>query len=525
MSGEALYHSPVGLHPFQAEGVARVYLSDKGRLAVWSTGLGKTHLAMGSAALLFEDGKIDRVLVACETGKLSDWVSEFERFTDLTVGLYHGSQPKRSKMRDALGQDGQPQVLVSTYETVKADAVEWQRTKSGKKNRRAKPLPGPLGKALEGQRVLVIYDEATKLKNRASDNYKAHDRLIEHLRYTGLCIVLALTATPVERGPEDIFNIVRLIDRDTSGNVADFERDYVLMRDMYGRATYKNLSRNSRFEPDTVPLDERISPLLLVKRKTDPDVVQMFPEPIEEFEQFPLEGTHAEFYTTVLDTFFDGTGDAQLFGALRQACAYPAALLGSEGHIAKRVVDLFGPEALRSIGSTKTKRLLEYLSRVVAGQGEQALVFTFFGPSVIPLIKADLETAGYRVGTYFGTMSNGDREDAKARFKAGEFDVLLSSDSGARGLNLPEATYIVQYDLPFTHATYLQRMSRNSRISQGGDFTVNLSYVAQGTVEEGIMQLVWQRNQMSDELLGDGDAEGAVTAEMRRQLMEFRGPT
>lgn len=521
MSAEGLYHSPFGLHPFQAEGVARMYLSDKGRLAVWSTGLGKTHLAMGSAALLFEDGKIDRVLVACETGKLADWVSEFERFTDLTVGLYHGSQSKRSKMRDALHQDAQPQVLVSTYETVKADAVEWQRTKSGKKNRRAKPLPGPLAKTLEGQRVLVVYDEATKLKNRSSDNYRSHDRLIEHLRDSGLCMVLALTATPVERGPEDIFNIVRLIDRDTVGKVADFERDYVLMRDLYGRATYKNLSESGRMDAGVVSLDERIAPLLLVKRKTDPDVVQMFPEPIEEFDRFALEGDHAEFYTAVMDTFFDGTGDAQLFGALRQACAYPAALLGSEGQIAKRIVDLFGPEALRSIGSTKTRRLLEYLSRVVAGQGEQALVFTFFGPSVIPLIKADLESAGYRVGTYFGTMSNADREEAKARFKSGEFEVLLSSDSGARGLNLPEATYIVQYDLPFTYATYLQRMSRNSRISQGGEFTVNLSYVVEQTVEEGIMQLVWERNRMSDEVLGDEDAEGAVTADMRRRLMEF----
>ena len=68
---EPLYRSPIGLYQFQAEGVAYCYERNS-NLLVWDCGIGKTHAAMATAALLFEDKLIDLCLVVCEKNKLTE---------------------------------------------------------------------------------------------------------------------------------------------------------------------------------------------------------------------------------------------------------------------------------------------------------------------------------------------------------------------------------------------------------------------------------------------------------------------
>lgn len=516
----ALYHSPIGLFDFQADHVARAYLNEDAFVTA-DTGLGKTHIAMALAALLVEDDLIDHVLVVVERSKIGDWVGDFQTFTCLDVGRYHGMSPaKRATYREAM-----PTVSVSTYETIKADAVEWKRKGNGRINKAKDPDPGPLAEVLKGKRVLVIYDEATKVKERSSGTYKAHFWLVNKwLRRHGECRVAALTATPLERSPEDVFNIARIVRPSAVGKVGDFDNHHVVSRDLFGKAVkFQNISETSKIiDPEVPLLTEKLGPIMLRKRKTDPDVVDLFPEPIEEFETFPLEGEHRRFYEQVRSAFageIEG-GDAQLFMVLRQIAAHPMSLTRSQGMIQRAIVDEVGHEGLSRINSTKTDRLREYLDRVVRVQGDRAVVFTFFGPSVIPILDQILRADGYRTVLHYGATTDRDREQARWAIRSGEADVMLSSDAGSRGLNLPEVPYIVQLELPFTYALYNQRMNRNHRIDSDRAFTLNMSFVAEGTIEDGVVDLCWDRNQLSDEVLQDDVAVGAITAETRRRLMQ-----
>ena len=125
-----LYSSPIGLYDFQAEGVATCYLKPV-ILPVWDTGIGKSHLAMATAALLFEDEKIDLCLVVAERNKLErdEWPKDFDTYTSLYWRLYHGITPKkRAEMRVAL-----PQVLLSTYETIRGDCAKTITVTKGRK--------------------------------------------------------------------------------------------------------------------------------------------------------------------------------------------------------------------------------------------------------------------------------------------------------------------------------------------------------------------------------------------------------
>ena len=429
---ERLYHSPRGLYSFQVEAVVYCY-ERLNNLCVYDTGIGKSHIGMATTAMLFEDDLIDLALVVCEKNKREEWLADYQRFTSLSPALYWGDPKKRAKIRDDL-----PQVLISTYETVRNDAAKPGKTK------RANMLPHVLTEALVGKRVLVIYDEMTKLGNRGSGLHKAHEVLVQSLRQNAATRVLGLTATPMERGPEDFYNLGRILCPEAVGTVATFNECYVRERDIFGNAVrFKNLVPEET-EPGVIPFRDRMRGVVLRKRKTDPDVIAQFPKSVEEFTYVTLDKRHLEFYDTVYETFADADEMTQkiLFTTMRQIAAHPAALLASKGNVGRTIVEAVGEAGLRALGSAKTDRLVEYLVPIVKGQGDQAVVFSFFGPSVLPLLKEALEAEDIVCAMNHGQMTDADRARQKAEFKAGERRVFLTSDAGARGINLPEASYV-----------------------------------------------------------------------------------
>lgn len=431
---EPLYHSPLGLFDFQAIGVAYCY-ERLSNLVVFDTGIGKSHIAMATSAMLFEDGLIDHVMVVCEKNKIKEWLADYGKFTSLSAALYYGTIAKRAGVLA-----NPPQVMISTYETSGRDAA---RLVSVPKRKTKRLDPHILIDGLAGKRVLVVYDEMTKLGNRGSNIHKAHELLVSTLRQGSGCRVMGLTATPIERSPENFYNLGRILCPDSVGTVASFERDHVKAHDIFGNpSAFKNLS-DSDCEPEVTPFTEKIRPVMLRKRKTDPDVIDQFPKTTEEITYVPLADRQQEFYEAVKEVF-EGSDDLTqmlLFTTLRQIAAHPLSLLYSRGQIAREIVGQVGEEGLRALGSAKTDRLVEYLVPLVMGQGAQVVVFTFFGPSVIPLLKEAIEAKGMRVACNHGGMSDRDREQQKADFKAGNREVFLTSDAGARGINLPEALY------------------------------------------------------------------------------------
>jgi SNF2 family DNA or RNA helicase len=511
-----LYHSPRGLYDFQVRGVAYCY-ERLDNLAAWDTGIGKTHLAMATAAMLFEDERLDHALVICEKNKVDEWLADFRRFTDLDAALYYGTPKKREKIRKSL-----PQVLISTYETARNDAghlvkVEGRKTK--------KLVPHVLTEVLAGKRVMVVYDEMTKLGNRGSNNHKAHDLLVQTLRSGGVdARVLGLTATPIERNPENFYNLGRILAPWLMPTVAGFERDYIKTKDIFGTpVAFKNLSRDD-CDPGVTPFVDVMRPVLLRKRKTDPDVIDQFPKTVEEITYVRLGDRHQEFYETVKDVFADADEMTQkvLFTTMRQIAAHPLALLRSQGQISRAIVEQVGEEGLRALGSAKTDRLVEYLVPLVKGQGAQVVVFTFFGPSVIPLLQEALEAEGISCALNHGQMRDADRKRDKEAFKAGRKSVFLTSDAGARGINLPEALYVLEFEMALTHANRTQRLNRIHRIDSTHPSVTFQTFIALDTVEEGIARGVLRRNEWSDALLDDDDpGEDFVSAADRKRLLSI----
>jgi superfamily II DNA or RNA helicase len=511
-----LYHSS-RIFDFQAEGVARAYLRD-GNFAIWSTGIGKTHLAMMLAALLFEDGEIDLVLVACESGKLSEWVGDFRYYTGLTTALYKGKGPddRRAMLVDP------PQVLVSTYETIRNDAA--MKVKGAPK----KLQDGFLRTALKKKRVLVIYDEATKLRNRDSDIYRYHEHLLRNQRKEARTRVLALTATPFERSPESGFNIGRLVSPQFC-TVKQFEDDHYAGVDFFGNVTgYKNIGPDDHVDSQRSTLFEKLEHCLLVKDKFDDDVRGFFPAQTEEFTYVDLPPKLRAFYNEVV-ALADDDDLAHLAVSsaivLRQAILHPRSLLRSKGKLARALVEAIGPKGLAALPVPKLDALANDLERLVRGERRKILLYTFFGQTVLPELYDDLAALGYNVAINHGGLSKVQRDKETAWFKEGDADIFLSSDAGARGINMPMATAVLNYEPPTLASIYQQRIDRVHRIDSEADMVWAMSYIMKDTIEEPLAEITLQRNEWFDSFVAKALAAGTKahrpTAAERRLLMRM----
>jgi SNF2 family DNA or RNA helicase len=523
-----------GFFPFQVEGISKAYLklleSDGSinPLLAWDTGIGKSALALAIADLGFQDGEWDRVLLCAERNKLDadEWPKDLSESTDFGWCHYHGDKKKRTKLRDEL-----PQVVLSTYETIKIDCAKKDKVLNQKGREVEKIVPGPFTESLiaQGSSVLIIYDEMTKLGNRKSGLYKHHECMISALRKAGVKVrILGLTATPIERGVENYFNIGRLIYPSAMPTVVSFERDYVATKDLWGNySRFKNLNEDDHVDADVIPFADLMRPVLLRKRKTDPDVIDQFPRTMEEPPLYVhLGDRHQEFYETVKGEFegCDEATERMLFTVMRQIAGHPCSVLLSEGKVAKVIADAVGEPGLRALGAAKCDRLVSRLEPIVKGQGAQVVVFSFF-TSVIPFIQEALESVKpnpITVATYTGKMGNKARQESKAEWKAGNFEVLLSSDAGARGINLPEGQYALEYEMALTHSNRLQRLNRIHRIDSKHPAVTFQSFIALDTVEEGIANGVLRRNEWSDTLLDDDDpGENFITAKQRKKLLKI----
>lgn len=509
-----LFRSPWGLLEFQAEGVAQAYYQtgdpDGGVLCVWSTGLGKTVLSIALACLLIEDGEIDRVIVACEKGKLFDWVEDFGAFSDLAAHRYHGPGRQRRLAK------ADSRVLVSTYETLRSDLMVWRKNPG--KHSRGSRADGPLMDALglRGQRVLWIFDEVTKAKNRSSQTHKSLDHVLSQLRKgPHHQRVLALSATPLERDFEDAYNIGRLVCPSRMPTVNDFERRYTKGKDVLGRYVFRK-DRSGEFT-------NLFAPVLLKKNKTDPDVVAQFPAMVEKAVHVDLHPEHRKLYDAVLDIFeSDDADDMRMFGILRMTAGHPCSHLHASNPVSKSIVEALGEDFLRSVPSSKSTELINRLKPLIKGQGAQAIVFSFYGQSVLVELAEDLRAAGFTVVTYTGGMSAEALERSKVAFTSGEAEIFLASDAGARGLNLGNASYVFEFESSLTYAGRTQRINRAHRLSSSVESVTAYTLVAVDTIEESIMELVLRRNRDLDTVLGNDDgAEGFVSAEDRRAMLEI----
>ena len=76
---------------------------------------------------------------------------------------------------------------------------------------------------------------------------------------------------------------------------------------------------------------------------------------------------------------------------------------------------------------------------------------------------------GLEAQTIHGDKEQEDRLEVMNRFKRGYFKVMIATDVSARGIDIPNVDYVVNYDLPEQTELYVHRVGRTGRGAQKGN--------------------------------------------------------
>ncbi len=83
-------------------------------------------------------------------------------------------------------------------------------------------------------------------------------------------------------------------------------------------------------------------------------------------------------------------------------------------------------------------------------------------------LHKELELRGFKVGVIHGSKTQGYRQRALRDFKENRFKILLATDVASRGLDIPNVTHVINYELPETYNDYIHRIGRTGRANKPG---------------------------------------------------------
>lgn len=439
-------------------------------------GLGKTPTTI--ALLLAERAqrkKTKPALVICPTSVVSNWERELSRFApDLHVHIHHGATRKKTELAQ---QAAQSDVILSSYALLHRDVEQLTQIKWGD----------------------VILDEAQNIKNPTTKQAQAARKIGAQAEWRA-----ALTGTPVENRLTELWSIFQFLNSDYLGSQNDF----------YNRFA-KPIERTNDADA-TKRLKSLVSPFILRRVKTDPNVISDLPQKNEMKVFCNLTKEQATLYEAVVrDSLkrIEETEGIERRGIvlatlmkLKQVCNHPAQFLGDGSALAGR--------------SGKLARMTEMMEEVRAVK-DRALVFTQFA-EMGKLLKAYLqETFGDEVLFLHGGVPAKARTKMIERFQDdpnGPLIFILSIKAGGTGLNLMRANHVFHFDRWWNPAVENQATDRAFRIGQTKNVQVH-KYLCAGTFEEKIDAMIERKKALAESIVGTSEAW--ITEMTTAQLKEL----
>jgi superfamily II DNA or RNA helicase len=467
------------MRPYQREGYTWIM-----RLAHWARGacladdmgLGKTLQAL---AVVSARAALGPTLVIAPTSVVPNWVREARRFTP---HLRVERVLQGAALDAALAELGPNALLVTSWDLLV--------------RHEARIIAPPLG---DGARwATAILDEAQALKNPQT-------RRAQSARRIEADFILALTGTPVENRPVELWSLFSVVAPGLLGSAESFRDNFALRIESRDPDAPRELSRlirpfllrrtKTQVATDLPPKTEvRVDVLLSDDERTRYQKVRL--AAAKELESL---GTDALSGQTSLIRIL------AVLTRLRQLACHP------------RLVDPHAP-----LASSKLIRLLE-LAEELRGEQRKMLIFSQF-TELLTLVRDRFDEAGLTYTYLDGSTPGLERERAVERFQSGAVDAfLLSLKAGGVGLNLTTATEVIHLDPWWNPAVEDQASDRAHRIGQDRPVTI-YRMVSNGTIEEQILSLHGDKRQMVSSLLeGTASASPFSADEMLALLLSGPG--
>jgi SNF2 family DNA or RNA helicase len=507
------------LLPYQVEAVDRMR-ERKAMLVAYDLGLGKTVLTISALEEMMDSGDITEPgLVICLSSLKYQWANSITKFTSGTSTplVIDGTKSQRQKQYDQAmdWMNSGVDYIIMNYEQVVND---WEIVKK---------LP----------RGYVVLDEATAIKSFKSKRSKHVKRL------SNAPIKFALTGTPIENGrPEELYSIMQFVDKDVLGRFDIFDSAFIVRNTWGGVDRYRNLpTLHQKMKEAAVrksQKDEDVAPYLPDSIHKDPILVNFDRKAAKLYKQivsdllFDLDNAQTLFggsfnilshygYQSSQGSQADEIRGAIMskVGCLKMLCSHPDLLTisankfkGLTGEGSQYAYDLQEGGFLDGLTSSpKLDTLIEYVKDFLDQRPDNKVVIFATYVDMVKIIKDKLGEDICR--TYTGQLDAKTKEENKVVFNTDpNTRVLISSDAGGYGVDLPAANLLINYDLPWSSGAATQRNGRIKRASSTWETIVIQDLLVSGSVEVRQHEALQQKTSIANAVMdGEGiDDKGGV---------------
>lgn len=159
--------------------------------------------------------------------------------------------------------------------------------------------------------------------------------------------------------------------------------------------------------------------------------------------------------------FFSATLSAEIRKLTEKYLKDPAFISVIVGETAKNI----DQDVVRYRGKDEQ---LDQLHDILKKDGsDKVLIFREMKHSVDTLAK-ELSQRGFKVGGIHGDKRSRERIRILDSFKRDQINILIATDVAARGLDIPDVTHVINFDVPQTYDTYIHRIGRTGRAGKKG---------------------------------------------------------
>jgi len=116
----------------------------------------------------------------------------------------------------------------------------------------------------------------------------------------------------------------------------------------------------------------------------------------------------------------------------------------------------------------KDDKLLKVLQKYTNTETKNRMIVFVLKKAEAYDLEDNLWSKGFKVGSIHGDKTQWEREQALKQFKDGSVNLLVATDVAARGLDIPDVEFVINYSFPLTIEDYVHRIGRTGRAGKDG---------------------------------------------------------
>lgn len=159
--------------------------------------------------------------------------------------------------------------------------------------------------------------------------------------------------------------------------------------------------------------------------------------------------------------FFSATLSANINGLIKSFVTNPVTIsvktTETTSHITQEVVSV-EPTVLKIEKLASLLRQEDFKKVLVFGRTKMG----------VERISQDLYAKGFKVTSIHGDKAQFQRQQSLRMFKEDVVNIMVATDVAARGLDIPNVSHVINFDVPQTYEDYIHRIGRTGRANKTG---------------------------------------------------------